>query len=129
MWAFYGLSKRFLTGPAALFATLLFATQPLIWGHAFISPKDIPFLSFFLLSLLSGLRLFDSLEPFQLSDLSPRSRRILLALSALWLATVIGLFLTTNAFLDAAHGLVQSAQAGETNIISFIASDIYKVRA
>ena len=128
MWAFYGLSKRLLTGPAALFATLLFATQPLIWGHAFISPKDIPFLSFFLLTLLFGLRFFDSLEPLQLSDLSPRSRRILLALSALWLATVIGLFLTTDAFLALLTRLVQSAQAGETNIISFIASDIYKVK-
>ncbi|MCJ7435058.1 MAG: hypothetical protein MUO77_16370, partial [Anaerolineales bacterium] len=127
MWAFYELSKRFLTHPAALFATLLFATQPLIWGHAFISPKDIPFLSFFLLSLLSGLRLFDSLKPLQSSDLSPRSKRILLALSALWLATVIGLFLTTDAFLALLTRLVQSAQAGETNIISFIASDIHKV--
>ena len=129
IWAFYGLSKRFLTQPAALFAILLFATQPLIWGHAFISPKDIPFLSFFLLSLLFGLRLFDSLEPLRLNDLSPRSRRILLALSALWFATVIGLFLTTDAFLALLTRLVQSAQAGETNIISFIASDIYKVES
>jgi hypothetical protein len=127
MWAFYELSKRFLTQPAALFATLLFGTQPLFWGHAFISPKDIPFLSFFLLSLLFGLGLFDSLKPLQLNDLSPRSRRILLALSALWLAVVIGLFVTTDAFLALLTRLVQSAQAGETNIISFIASDIYKV--
>jgi len=128
MWAFYGLSKRFLTQPAALFATLLFATQPVIWGHAFISPKDIPFLSFFMLSLLFGLRLFDTLKPIPSNDLSPRSKRILLALSALWLAAIIGLFLTTDAFLALLTRLVQSAQTGETNIISYIASDIYKVK-
>jgi hypothetical protein len=127
MWAFYELSKRFLTQPAALFVTLLFGTQPLLWGHAFISPKDIPFLSFFLLSLLFGLRLFDTLKPFQPNDPSPLSRRILLALSTLWLATVIGLFLTTDAFLALLTRLVQSARAGETNIISLIASDINKV--
>jgi hypothetical protein len=128
MWAFYELSKRFLTQPAALFATLLFASQPLIWGHAFISPKDIPFLSFFLLSLLFGLRFFDKLKPLQLNDLSPHSRRILLALSVLWLATIIGLFLTTDAFLALLTRLVQSAQAGKMNIITLIASDIYKVK-
>ena len=47
VWAFYSLAKRWLSQTAALGATVLFATQPLFWGHAFISPKDIPFLSFF----------------------------------------------------------------------------------
>jgi len=46
-WAFYELCERWLTRNASLGATLLFATQPLFWGHAFISPKDIPFLTFF----------------------------------------------------------------------------------
>ncbi|MCK4899886.1 MAG: hypothetical protein KAS38_13960, partial [Anaerolineales bacterium] len=40
--------------------TLLFVTQPLLWGHAFINPKDIPFMSFFLGSVALGLLMYDS---------------------------------------------------------------------
>src|SRR5688572_7025947 len=127
VWAFYELAKRWLSGNAALFSTLLFATQPVIVGHAFISPKDIPFLSFILLSLHFGLRLFDSLEPLQANDLDPRSRRTLLVFSALWLAAVVGLFLFTGAFHALITNLVLSAKAGSTNIISILASDLSSV--
>src|SRR5512138_349452 len=48
IWAFHAIARRWLTEAAAFGATLLLATQPLFWGHAFISPKDIPFLTFFL---------------------------------------------------------------------------------
>ncbi len=129
IWAFYQLAKRWLNSTAAFFSTLLFATQPLFIGHAFISPKDIPFLSFFLLSLHFGLKLFDTLQPLQLTELNPRSKRILALLSALWLILTIGLFLFTDSFHSLIASLVQSAKAGETNIISFIASDITKVSA
>ncbi len=124
VWAFYELAKRWLSRNAALFSTLLFATQPLLIGHAFISPKDIPFLSFFLLSFHFGLKLFDSLEPLQTNDLDPRSKRTLLVLSALWLATVFGLFLFTDAFHALIIHLVRSAKAGGTNILSILASDL-----
>jgi hypothetical protein len=100
-----------------------------IVGHAFISPKDIPFLSFFLLTLHFGLRLFDSLEPLQTKDLDPRSKRTFLALSALWLATVFGLFLFTDAFHTYITNLVASAKAGETNIVSYFATDLSKADA
>ena len=39
---------------------LLFSTQPLFWGHAFINPKDIPFMAFFLASVSLGLYMVDS---------------------------------------------------------------------
>jgi hypothetical protein len=128
-WAFYELAKRWLSQNAAIFSTLLFATQPLLVGHAFISPKDIPFLAFFLLSLHFGLKLFDSFQPIQLNELDPRSRRTLALLSALWLVTVCGLFFLTDSFHALITNLVQAAKAGETNIISSIASDIEKVDA
>jgi hypothetical protein len=128
-WAFYGLSKRWLSQNAAVFSTLLFATQPLLIGHAFISPKDTPFLSFFLLSLHFGLKLFDSFQPIQFNKPDFRSRRTLALLSALWLVITFGLFLFTDSFHLLITGLVQSAKAGETNIISFIASDLSKVSA
>lgn len=127
IWAFYALSKRWLDQLAALGATLLFATQPLFWGHAFISPKDIPFLSFFLLSLLFGLRLFDTPHPLSFNGLAPRSKGTLLVLTALWLASVFVLFLGVDlirAWIDSA---VRAAAAGQPNLISRIASDIHKV--
>jgi hypothetical protein len=129
IWAFYELSKRWLSQNAAVFSTLLFATQPLLIGHAFISPKDIPFLSFFLLALHFGLRFFDSFEPIQIQELDSSSKRTLPLLSALWLAIVFGLFLFTDTFHSLITSLVQSAKTGETNIISFLASDLNKVDA
>lgn len=128
IWAFYKLAERWLAQTAALGATLLFATQPLFWGHAFVGPKDIPFLTFFLLSLLSGLRLFDELKPISLTDLSPRAKRTLLASSAFWLVTVILLFTATNLIHARIESIVRAAGSGETNIVSFIASDVHKVK-
>ena len=42
--AFYQLCLRWMNETAAFGATLLFTTQPVLWGHAFINPKDIPLL-------------------------------------------------------------------------------------
>jgi hypothetical protein len=62
----YFLSRRWMSRWAAFGAALLFSAQPLFWGHAFINPKDIPFMSFFLLSVTSGLWMVDRLfEPGQ----------------------------------------------------------------
>jgi len=41
----YYLARRWTGNWAAFGAALLFSTQPLFWGHAYINPKDIPFLS------------------------------------------------------------------------------------
>ena len=128
IWAFYELCARWLTRSASLGATLLFATQPLFWGHAFISPKDIPFLTFFLLSLLFGFRMVDSLKPFSFDTVTPRVKWTLLVLTALWLVAVFGLFTATNLVHNWISGLVQAAAAGQANIISSIASDIHKVK-
>ncbi|HMU93817.1 MAG TPA: hypothetical protein PKE43_12465 [Anaerolineales bacterium] len=118
-WAFYMLGLRWLSQPAALGATLLYLTQPVLWGHAFFNPKDTPFLSLFLLSIYFGLKLFDeSPNPIQGSD-----RRTAL-LTALWLGSVFSLFLLTDTFHTAIVNLVHAAKAGETNIISLTASDI-----
>lgn len=39
------LSKRWVSEWSALLVSILFATQPLLWGNAFINPKDIPFMA------------------------------------------------------------------------------------
>jgi hypothetical protein len=57
----YSLARRWFDVWSAWGILLLYTTQPLLWGHAFINPKDIPFMVFFLLTLWSGFRLADSL--------------------------------------------------------------------
>ena len=126
--AFYALARRWLSQIAALGTTILFATQPLFWGHAFISPKDIPFLSFFLLSLLFGLRLFDQPRPLSLNGLSPHSKQTTLVLTALWLASVFVLFLGVGLIHSWLDSAVRAAAAGTPNLISRLASDIHKVQ-
>ena len=129
MWALYALSLRWLSRTAALAATLFFMLQPVIWGHAFINPKDIPFLTVFLLSLYFGLGLFDSPGGVPLNGFKPLFNRRLALLSALWLASVFGLFFFTDAFHTLITNLVQSAKAGESNIVTWIASDLAKTDA
>lgn len=124
IWAFYDLGIRWLTRASAIGATLLLMTQPVYWGHAFMNSKDIPFLAFFLLSLAFGFRMLDSDKPI-LSDVSTdRLKRMLALLTALWLASVFGLFSATEALHSFIADLVRSAASGQTNIVSLVASDI-----
>jgi len=128
VWAFYDIAKRWMNQSAAIAAALLFLTQPLFWGHAFFSPKDIPFMSLFLLSLSFGFRMVDSAQPISFDSWTPSAKRTLLGLSALWLVPVFSLFLFTDAFHTLIENLVRAAASGEINIISRIASDIQKVK-
>lgn len=56
---FYRISIRYMNTRAGLGAALLFSTQPLLWGHAFINSKDIPLMVFFLGSIAMGLEMVD----------------------------------------------------------------------
>jgi 4-amino-4-deoxy-L-arabinose transferase-like glycosyltransferase len=57
---FYRLGTRFLTPNLAAVNAAFFALQPLLWGHAFINPKDIPFMTAFLAAVTLGLEWVDS---------------------------------------------------------------------
>ncbi|HVN14527.1 MAG TPA: hypothetical protein VMT73_02215, partial [Anaerolineales bacterium] len=61
VYFFYVLCRRWMKPWAAFFATVFFSTQPVMWEHAFINPKDPPFLVFFLISLELGFRMADRL--------------------------------------------------------------------
>jgi Dolichyl-phosphate-mannose-protein mannosyltransferase len=132
IWAFYEICKRWLSATASLGASLLYATQPLFWGHAFISPKDIPFLTFFLLSLLFGFRMADSFKPLSLESRTARAKRSLLVFTTFWLLSVFGLFAATNWVHIWIDGLVHVAAAGSSSflpsMIASVASGIHKVK-
>lgn len=59
---FYHLARRFMRTWAAVLSSLLFFSQPLLFGHAFINSKDIPFLSFFVASIFLGIKMIEKLE-------------------------------------------------------------------
>jgi hypothetical protein len=57
--AFYGIARRLTDAAPAVLGTLMFGLQPLLFGHAFINQKDIPFLAAFTLSVFLGLRVYE----------------------------------------------------------------------
>lgn len=62
VYLLYRLAKRWMSTSAALACATLFAWQPLLWGHAFINPKDPPFLVFFLGAVCFGFEMVDALK-------------------------------------------------------------------
>ncbi|MFH1186334.1 MAG: hypothetical protein V1755_15070 [Chloroflexota bacterium] len=80
----YSFSRRWLTPMASLGTCLLFASQPLLWGHAFINPKDIPFMAFFLASVHLGFRMVDRV-------LLPRRNIAAIALAAIVLGITVSI--------------------------------------
>ncbi|HSL44405.1 MAG TPA: hypothetical protein VK897_13295 [Anaerolineales bacterium] len=58
----YQLALHWVKPSAALAAAALFSWQPMLWGHAFINPKDPPFLAFFLASVCLGFEMVDRLS-------------------------------------------------------------------
>ncbi len=71
LYFFYLLARRWMGPWAAFFATALFSTQPVLWEHAFINPKDPPFMAFFIISLELGFRMAEYLAAAP-SDEKPR---------------------------------------------------------
>jgi hypothetical protein len=138
MWSFYRLATRWMSQSAAFGATLLFITQPLFWGHAFINPKDIPLLSLFLLSVYLGMRMHDSLfGPGAASvfgsasatwrDLPQRTRRVLVAATLLWLASIVLFFGGTPLIHQWLDSTVRAAANGEPSLIARIVPRVLRI--
>jgi hypothetical protein len=72
----YALARRWLRPQAALGVALLYATQPVLYGHAFINARDIPFQVGFLASIYFGLRMSDTLPvlPARQAAARPKGR-------------------------------------------------------
>ncbi len=68
----YMLCLRLMSKWVAAGAVLLTSTQPLIWGHAFINPKDLPFMTFFMGAIALGLAMVDAfLRDYPQGELNP----------------------------------------------------------
>jgi hypothetical protein len=63
----YWLTRRWFSPWTAWALLVLFSTQPLLLGHAFINPKDTPFMFFLTLSVLWGFRMVDAASADQAS--------------------------------------------------------------
>ncbi|MGB9672518.1 MAG: hypothetical protein ACPL3P_00115 [Anaerolineales bacterium] len=109
------LVKRWFSTKTAFISSILFSTQPLLWGHAFINPKDIPFMAFFLLSIVSGLNFLDSywkaesaLNPTEMwkqsilkyknrwSEMPQQDKQHLILTFAGWIAIILSLFFISH---------------------------------
>ena len=94
LFFFYMICLRVMNKWTAFVATFFFGTQPLIWGHAFINPKDIPFMAFFLGSLATGLTMVDNLtirapdKGDRGAGFNPEGLSLLVALSRDWQALI-----------------------------------------
>jgi hypothetical protein len=124
VYFFFVFSRRWMKTWAAFASTLFFATQPLLWGHAFINPKDTILLAMMLLSVHLGLKMhaslfgpeagsaFDALTSAWAASAKP-ARRWILAASLLWLMSLLVLFGGTpllHVWLDSS---VRAAASGE----------------
>jgi hypothetical protein len=107
----YWLTKRWFSKWTAWSILILFSTQPLLLGHAFINPKDIPFMFLLTLSIVAGFRLVDSVEAKEsflslekpartlinkFKEAEPRRRRKFILYSTVTLAILISLFIFSH---------------------------------
>ncbi|MEO5888016.1 MAG: hypothetical protein ABIQ77_10145 [Anaerolineales bacterium] len=142
VWSFFEICKRWMNTIAALGATLLFATQPLIWGHAFINPKDTTLLAMILFSVHLGLKMHDSLLGPQAgstldaltsawANATKSTRRLLIAATLLWLITILILFGGTPFWSNWFGSSVRAVAGGQKTFLGPLilgtAENIHKV--
>jgi hypothetical protein len=142
IWSFYEICKRWMNSNAALGATLLFSSQPLLWGHAFINPKDTTLLSLMLFSVHLGLKMHDSLLGPQAgsalnmltsawTELPPTTRRRLVTATIIWLIMILVLFGGTPLWHASLDSSIRATANGEETflgpLILRVASNLHKV--
>lgn len=106
VYLLYRLASKWMSEESALMAAMLFNFQPLLWGHAFINPKDIPFLTFFLGAILFGFEMIDDWA----QNARPRFKKVLLAAFFLGAATSIRVIAPFAALIVFVYGLVKGTR-------------------
>ncbi len=128
VWSLHEICRRWMSATAALGATLLFATQPLMWGHAFINPKDTTLLAMMLFSVHLGLKMHASLfgpQPDSALDAltsawadSPKpTRRLIITATLLWLTTILILFGGTPLWRSWLDSSVRATANGDATLL------------
>ncbi len=125
VYLLYRFSKRYMSAAAALAAAALFAWQPLLWGHAFINPKDPPFLVFFLGAVCFGFEMVDDIA--LLSPQSPAARTPLGAKSLLLASFFLGIA-TSIRVLGPLAGVLVGIYAIKTLKVFFVNQEFPKGR-
>jgi hypothetical protein len=129
----YWLANRWFTRKTSFILTALFLFQPLLWGHAFINPKDIPFLMAFTGSIALGLWAADKLPigEFQgnvsylhflesWKQANFREKRIAIAGTVVWFLVLTGLFLGWGSIVNATDNLVRIMYSRENLFLARI---------
>lgn len=111
---FHRLARRWFSPDLSAWLTALFALQPLLWGHAFINPKDPPFLFAFLAAVLFGLEMVDSWQNL------PSWRRTLLAAFCLGFATVLRVIAPLAALLILALALWRRVRIPPAHLLVYL---------
>lgn len=107
--AIFFLGKKFTSEWTALIVSLLFGTQPLYFGHAFINPKDTPLMSIFLIAITVGIYMADQFlahvnnDPKHeikvlptLNPLSAERKKRLISIQVIWLVMLSSFLLVTT---------------------------------
>lgn len=111
---FHRLARRWFSPFVSLTITTLFATQPLLWGHAFVNPKDPPFLFAFLGAILFGLEMADSWAEHR-----PSWKSTLLATFFLGFATVLRILAPLTGLLILLYALVRRARPPLLHLLTY----------
>jgi 4-amino-4-deoxy-L-arabinose transferase-like glycosyltransferase len=109
IYLLYRLASKWMGKWSALAVAALFTFQPLLWGHAFINPKDIPFLTFFLGSVVFG---FDLIDEWKANYQLPITK-LLLSAFFLGIATSIRILAPFAAILVVLYALIQGIKISE----------------
>jgi len=109
IYLLYRLASKWMSKESALAVAALFTFQPLLWGHAFINPKDIPFLTFFLGAVLFGFELIDKWK----TNYQIPSTNLILASFFLGIATSIRILGPLAAILVLLYALVQGIKTSD----------------
>lgn len=103
IYLFYRLAIKWMGKTSALAASALFAWQPLLWGHAFINPKDMPFLVFFSGAICFGFEMVDEIAQNE----KPKYTKAFIAAFFLGIATSIRVLGPLAAILTGLYALGQ----------------------
>lgn len=142
LWLMFKLCLRFTSPRIALLTVALFASQPVLFGHAFLNQKDTPLMVSFLASVVAGWAAADRLmhkgpgvhPPARAADdwraLSGRTRLVIVLGIVAGGAILLDLWVV-HGLLRLGESVVRSAYQGElwplvNRVFERVATDAYK---